>query len=299
MGFTVAASFQSRRLDVTIALSTGTYDDQANGPDTVTLKDLRVEFEAQYAGQAQLGSAHLRVFGMSQALMNRLTTLSWHPLQFPNNTIRVDAGTSDADMATVYSGTIINAQPDYDGAPEVAMILEAQVGFYNRLKAVPSQSFPGAVSITVMMQALASALNATFENNGVTGTLTDMYCPGTLIDQIQYIADAARIDYYYDGATLAICPKGQPRTSQEVIYLSEDTGLVGWPQIDKQGVGFTSLYNPAIRHGGQIQLATSITRAAGMWFVYAMAHRLYSQVPGGPWYTHISASESGNVIRNS
>lgn len=296
MGNPVATSLQSRRIDVTIKLATGTFDGQGDS-DTVTLPDLRVEFEAQYAGQAQLGSAHIRVFGLSQALMNRLTVLSWHPLQFGQNTIRVDAGTSDADMATVYQGTIISAMADYDGAPDVPFIIEAQVGFFNKLKAVPPRTFPGHVSIAVMMQAIAEALGVTFENNGVTGVITDHYAPGTLIDQMQSIAQAAGIDYYYDEQTLAICPRGVAR-DKPVVLLSPQSGLVGWPKIDKQGVKFTSLFNPALQHGAPVQLQTSVEPCDGLWYIYALAHSLHSQVPGGPWFTHLSASESGNVIRN-
>lgn len=295
MGHALATSFQPRRIDVTIQLASGSYD--ANGDDTVTLTDMRVEFDAQYAGQAQLGTAHLRVFGMAQSLMNRLTVLSFHPLQFGNNTIRVDAGTSDADMSTVYSGTITSAMADYDGAPEVGFNIEAICGFFNKLKAVQPSTFPGAVAVSIMMQALAVALGATFENNGVTGVLVDHYAHGTLIDQVQAIAKAARIDYYYDGKTLAICPQGYSRNT-EVLQIGPGAGLVGWPKIDKQGVGFTVEFNPAIQHGSPIALTSSVAPANGNWYVYALAHRLASQVPGGPWFSFISASEPGNVIRN-
>ena len=52
---------------------------------------------------------------------------------------------------------------------------------------------------------------------------------------------------------------------------------------------FTTLFNPAIRFGGNIRLETSNTPAAGTWTVYNLAHALECETPGGEWFTVVQA----------
>lgn len=292
----MAASFQRRRLDLTIKLAAGTFDDQG-GADTVALTGLRVEADIDAPGGADLKTARLRIFGLSQSLMNRLTVLAWQAMSFQRNTIRVDAGTGDGqDLSTIFFGDIYNAMADYQGAPDVPFLIEAQSGFVDKLAIAAAQSYPGAQSVATIFQKLASGLGATLENNGVTGTVTDMYLPGTLMDKVRTLARAAQVDFYYEPPVLAICPQGTPRQG-DIVVINPQSGLVGWPTVDKVGVAFTSLYNPSIRHGGKVKVESSVKPANGEWYVYSLSHRLESEKPGGAWFTHVQATEQANAVR--
>lgn len=294
----MGTSFQYRRIDLTFKLATGVFDG-SNGSDTVKMTGLRVQCEIDAPGGAQLMEARLRIFGMSQAIMNRLTVLAWQYLGvmgFMKNTVTIEVGTQDSDMAVIFQGDITNAMADYQGAPEVAFLVQATSGFVDKMAPAPSSSFPGPAPVDFIMGTLAKRIGATLENNGVTAVLTDMYLSGTNMAQIQTVAKAASIDYYYQPPVLAICPKGIPRTGTAPL-VSPDTGLVGWPTLDIAGIQFSTLYNPSIIHGVRIRLETSVTPAAGDWYVYSLSHRLESETPDGAWFSHVMATEAANAVR--
>lgn len=292
----MAASFQRRRLDLTIKLQTGTFDGQGDA-DTVKLTGLRIEADIDAPGGANWKTARLRVYGMSQALMNRLTMLAFSWLGFQKNTIRIDAGTGDgSDMSTVFFGDIYNAMADYQGAPEVPFLIEAQSGMVDMLAVSAAQSYPGAQSVATIFQQIAGGLGATLENNGVTGTVTDMYLPGTLMDKVRTLARAAQVDFYYEPPVLAICPQGMPRKG-DVVAVNAQSGLVGWPTIDKWGINFTSLHNPSLVHGKRVRMESAVKPANGEFYIYSLAHRLESEKPGGAWFTHVQATEQANAVR--
>ena len=262
---------------------------------------LRCQVEINEAGLYQQSGANVRVFGMSAALMDRLTLLSWHAPTLGYNTLEVFAGTNEADMGLIFSGNIYNAMPDFQGAPDVSFNVEAQCGIIRQLATDAPLSFPGTTSIAAIMGTLAKGLGVTFENNGVEGTLTDVYLPGTLLDKVSSIANSADIDYYYDEAqkVLAISPRGVGRQNLDPILISPESGLVKWPQITKQGIDFTILHNPSVVRGVPLQVQSDRPNTNGSWYAYALAHRLHSQTPGGPWFTHISASRGQNVLRET
>lgn len=295
----MGTSFQSRLIDLVFKLDSGTFDGQGNS-DTVKLTGLRCEVDISEAGLYTQSGLHLRVFGMAQATMDRLTVLSWHAPTYGLNVVEVFAGTSEADMALIFSGNIYSAMANYEGAPEVAFEVDAQSGFVKQLATDQPLTFGGANSVASIMGVLAAGLGCQLENNGVTGTLTDAYLSGTLLDKVNAIAQHAGIDYYYDEAAkvLAICPRGIPRQGDPVL-LAEGSGLVGWPKVTKQGVDMTALFNPAIQRGKPIQVQSSRANTSGLWYAYALHHRLYSQVVGGPWFTMINASSSQNTVRSS
>jgi len=289
----MASSFQSRRLDITFSLAAGTFKGEA---DTVKLSGMKADAEIHMAGGSQLAEAKIRVFGLSQALMNRLTVLAWQAVDIHKNTVRIAAGTNDKDMATVFYGDIWNAMADYQGAPDVPLIVSAQSGFVNKLKAENPKTYPGTQSVATIMAQLAKLLGVPFENNGVTSTVTDQYLSGTLLDQAHALARTANIDIYYDQTILAISPKGRARKGDAVL-VNASTGLVGFPSLDRIGVAFTTLYNQSISHGKKVKIETSVTPANGEFYVYAMTHALSSETPGGPWFTHCIASTQANAIR--
>ena len=295
----MGSSFQSRLIDLVIKLDSGTFDGHGDA-DTVRLSGLRCEVEISEAGLYTQSGAHVRVWGVSSDTMDRLTLLSWHAPTLGYNVLEIFTGTNEADMSLIFSGNIFSAMPNFQGAPDVAFEMEAQCGLVKQLATDQPLTFGGANSVASIMGVLAKGLGSTLENNNVTGTLTDTYLSGTLLDKVNTVAQMAAIDYYYDEAhkVLAICPRGQPRNA-DAILLSAQSGLVGRPQITKQGVDFTVLFNPAIVRGHPLQVQSGRPNVNGLWYAYAMNHRLHSQVPGGPWFTHISASRAQNVVRST
>ena len=153
-------------------------------------------------------------------------------------------------------------------------------------------SFKGAADVAGIMSSLAGLMGYSFENNGVQATLSNPYLHGTAYRQAEKCAHDADINWTLDNGKLAIWPKGKARAGDTPL-ISKDTGMVGYPGYNKQGIMVTTLFNPAIVYGSMIQVQSSLTPACGKWIVYTLVHDLASETTDGPWFTQMLAGAPG------
>jgi hypothetical protein len=284
----MSGSFVRRVIKITITLGTGNFG--TTGANQLTIQGLRVLADIKATGGPAFTQASIRVFGMKQADMNQLTVLSFGVKAIVRNTIKVEA-----DGATVFEGDILNAWADYQSAPDVPMLIDAQSAFFAQVAPTAPASVNGSADVAVMLQSIAIKMGLTFENNGVTARLGNPYLPGTLVDQAKAIAKAASVDLYIDRGIMAICPKGGPRKAGEVPLISPATGLLGYPTFDRMGVTFGCIFNPAIQFGGRVQVDTQVVQARGTWKVTGLTHTLESEKQGGQWTSQVKCTETGLV----
>ena len=292
----MVSSFQRRRIRVTFQLAAGTFLREGD-PDTVVLEDFRTSVAIDAPGGYEFSVCRVRMYGIEQQTMDRLSVINYQNLDFLRNSIRVEATDDEGEFSTIFLGEIYLAQPDYAGAPNVAFVVEARAGLIGSLAPTGATSFPGAQKVSLMMGQLAAELGLTLENNGVESTLTDQYLSGTASQKIQKIADAARIQFWYvpEQGVLAIAPQGVARQGDPISY-NFTNGLVGWPTKTHVGVMFTALFNPAIFHGARILLESDVSACNGEWYIVSMSHRLDGETPGGAWFTHFVATPQNTTI---
>ena len=286
-------SFSNKKqLRFVITLGTGKFGSSNN--DTVTLQGFRAIADIDKAGGMMMGTLKAKIYGVKQADMNSITTLQWKPQTWIPNTVEVFAIDGTAETL-IFAGNIVNAWADYQGMPDVFLHIQAQAAFFNALKAIPPRSFKGPIDTPSVMAQIAADLGYTFENNGVTTQLTDLYLPNTGLEQAKDLARAAGCDLYLDDKVLAITPPNVPRKAL-IPVISPSSGLIGYPTFDGVGVNFQALFNPGVTFGGSIKLETDVQQAAGEWIVTSVAHRLESEKPGGAWYSTIRGNANGLAV---
>ena len=286
-------SFSNKKqLRFVITLGTGKFGSSNN--DTVTLQGFRAIAEIDKAGGMMMGTLKAKIYGVKQADMNSITTLQWKPQTWIPNTVEVFAIDGTAETL-IFAGNIVNAWADYQGMPDVFLHIQAQAAFFNALKAIPPRSFKGPIDTPSVMAQIAADLGYTFENNGVTTQLTDLYLPNTGLEQAKDLARAAGCDLYLDDKVLAITPPNVPRKAL-IPVISPSSGLIGYPTFDGVGVNFQALFNPGVTFGGSIKLETDVQQAAGEWIVTSVAHRLESEKPGGAWFSTIRGNANGLAV---
>ena len=286
-------SFSNKKqLRFVITLGTGKFGSSNN--DTVTLQGFRAIAEIDKAGGMMMGTLKAKIYGVKRADMNSITTLQWKPQTWIPNTVEVFAIDGTAETL-IFAGNIVNAWADYQGMPDVFLHIQAQAAFFNALKAIPPRSFKGPIDTPSVMAQIAADLGYTFENNGVTTQLTDLYLPNTGLEQAKDLARAAGCDLYLDDKVLAITPPNVPRKAL-IPVISPTSGLIGYPTFDGVGVNFQALFNPGVTFGGSIKLETDVQQAAGEWIVTSVAHRLESEKPGGAWYSTIRGNANGLAV---
>lgn len=286
-------SFDNKKqLRFVITLGTGKFGSSNN--DTITLQGFRAIADIDKAGGMMMGTLRAKIYGVKQSDMNSVTTLQWKAGLLIPNTVEVFAIDGTAETL-IFAGNIVNAWADYQNMPDVFLHIQAQAAFFNALKAIPPRSFKGGVDVASVMAQIARDLGYTFENNGVTTQLVDVYLPNTGLEQAKDLARAAGCDLYLDDKILAITPPNVPR-KVIVPLISPASGLVGYPTFDGVGVNFQTLFNPAVTFGGSIKLETDVQQAAGEWIVSSVAHRLESEKPGGAWFSSIRGNQSGIAV---
>ena len=284
--------FAKRAIDLIIQLGHGDYG--ASGYDEVRITGLRVSVSISKVMMPGYSEAEIRIFGLSQSLMNRLSTLGkLSDKNARDNVVTVLAGDAASGMATVFRGTLQTAYADLQGAPDVSFNMMAYGGLLAALKPVPAISYKGAADVAVILAGLARSMTPpfTFENSGVSGViLSDPYFPGSAREQIRRCVEAAGVQALIDedNHVLAVWPKGGSRGGA-IPTISASTGMVGYPAYWESGVAITTLHNPSIRVGGPILVQSEITPACGKWVVLEMSHTLESETVGGAWFTQIKA----------
>lgn len=286
-------SFENKKeLRFVITLGTGKFGSSDN--DQIILQGFRALADIDKAGGVQMGTLRARIFGVSQADMNSVTTLQWKPGSLIPNTVEVFAieGLSET---LVFAGNIVNAWGDYQAMPDVFLHIQAQAAFFNQLQAVKPRSYKGRVDVASVMAQIAKDMGYTFENNGVKTQLADVYLSNTGMEQAKDLARAAGCDLYVDDKVLAITPPNVPRKTI-IPLITADTGLIGYPTFDGVGVNFQTLFDPSVTFGGSVRLVTDILQAAGEWVVTSVSHRLESEKPGGAWFSTIRGNTNGLAV---
>lgn len=284
-------AFTRKRIDLTISLGTGQFGD--SGANTVTLTGLRTQVEAQAPGGEAQGQATVRVYGLPASMLNQLTTLGFAPsaTRFFNQCL-IAAGDDGDALALIHAGTINQAWADYNEVPNACLEIQSVGGLAENLKPVAARSYIGSTDVATIMQDIAGTMGVGFENNGVDVKLSNPYLPGTALAQMRSCARAADIYAQLDRGVLAIWPKDGYR-SGDIPLVSPETGMVGFPTFSSQGVMVRTLFNPALKLGGRLQVASSLPPACGIWTAAQVHHRLESETPNGAWFTEVFAVRGG------
>jgi hypothetical protein len=291
-----ASQFVQRVINVAITIGTGTNGE--DGSETTTLYGARVLAQIQKTGAPGVTLASIRIFGLSLDHMNRISSLGLSSYRDRNNTVSLMAGDAGG-MAVVFTGKIYEAYADFNAMPDVCFTIEAQPLLIAKLKPIAPTSYAGPVDVVTVLSGLATQINYTLENNGVSVILRDVYYWGTAIDQAYDAAQAANIYLFPDDATqrLAIWPRDGFRGGS-IPLISPTTGLVGYPNFVSNALSFRVLYNPSILFGGMVKVESSLPAASGNWIINRLSHRLETQQINGAWFSDVEGYRLGNTNPN-
>jgi hypothetical protein len=287
-----------RRIDATITLGTGQFGDTVG--DTVTLTGLRIMAAINSVGGEAQGQAAIRIFGLPLTIMNKLTSVGPFMNQIRmKNKILIAAGDEGGALTTVFRGVIDTAYAELNSAPSVALSIVAFSALEAAIMPVGSKSFTGAQDVAFLMQQFASTIAKStgepfpFNNHGVSVKISNPSFNGTALDWIRELAAAAHINHRFDHPGLTIWPE-DAHTTEDVIPLSPQTGLVGYPALNSQYIALKSIFIPNAHLGQRVAVSGSeIVGINGTWTIFTVTHNLESQTPGGQWFTELQVFTNG------
>lgn len=291
-------SFDNKKsLKFIITLNTKTFEKSDNTKNNrIILSGFRATVEVNKIGGAQNNTLRARICGVSQSDMNSITNLRWSPGYDIHNYVEVYA-IDGKEESLVFAGHIVDAFGDYQGIPDVFLMIQASSNYDAQVSAVNALSVKGGMRVDAIMEQIAKKLKKQFKSVEVDAVLVDMYAAGDLISQARQIADAAGIDLVLDDQSLTILKRNTSIPGMEP-EISKETGLIGYPTFDGTGVDFRCVFNPAIVFRGAVKLITSLPNANGRWIVDSVSAHLESEKPGGAWFSYVRGSSHGQAFKN-
>jgi hypothetical protein len=231
--------------------------------------------------------AAIEIWGMRMEDMNALT-VAWSAPDgvIIENSLVIEVGDKNSlgQTSELFRGAMFAGQPNYASAPEVTFAAQAMGGYMQAITSFPDTSWNGSVSILQIVKKLLDGTYFTVVDGGVTATLTNPKLTGSRWQQIETACESTNTDWYVQGKNVILCKQNLPLSEIPSIILSPNTGLIGYPVIDRAGLMVKSLFDPALACGSAIEIRNSIVPYAnGKWFPQKVDHMLEANLPNGKW----------------
>jgi len=281
-------AFVERKIDVACS-----FNGDGGALSNLNFSGFRVRTHIKIAG-SQAVTATIKIYGLSLSHMNALSRVPFKPTSVGNNTVRVMAGDEINGMSLVFEGTVIQAWPDMQSAPEVFLRIDAVIGAFEAVKPVEPTSFKGTTNVATIAGKIAEKMNIPLENNGVNIKLLNPYLWGTARQQMLMLGQATRMGWIQENGVLAIWPPNGSRTSAGTVNISKETGMVGYPYAVPGGIVVRSLFNRAIKYATTMNVKSDIKLANGSWTIADIELLLDAQVPGGAWFATLFGVSNGS-----
>ena len=294
----MAQSYSLKSIRVTITLADA-------GRQMVFTDPLAIAVNVQKTGAPELPKAKVAIKGLTLATMSQLTMLSFDATSLRRNFIEIAAGEKGRQLAVIFRGEITTAQADMNASPSPVFQIDAITCAYPKLIPQTPVAVSGNQPASDMMETLAKQAGLKFVNDGVTASISNCVINGDAISKMKWVADTVGADLVIDDDEAHLIPRNGTRNSGAAVTASEfqttakiigpDSGAIGYPSFDAQGIRFCCFFRPDIQIAGYVRISSSVARANGTWKVYSISHTLSANDPGGgPWRTEVAGTWMGS-----
>ena len=175
------STYSVKNLRITFTLTNSNAVFPGTSANQLQVAGLRMSAVIKGSGIPAFPEASVRIYGMAQQDMNALAIVQVQggTPEYTRNTVQIEADSGNG-YTFIFSGQIYQAGPDYSNAPEVCLFVHAQAAGFDQLTPANPTAYPGTANVADIVEQIASKMSMAFENDGVTGTLTNAYYSGTL-----------------------------------------------------------------------------------------------------------------------
>ena len=287
----MASSYNIKTLRAEIQLGTGNF--QGTSKNTYTIEGLAMSAKIEKVGLPDLNKCALSITGMKYDVMEQLTVLGFRKLTSAKNLLTLYGGTQGETLPVLFSGDITKAVADFKNAPDVVFQINATTGAYSVKKAAPPLSIQGDAAAADLAQRWAAEMGYSFKNAGVVTRVANCVFNGSPMQKLRMLAEQYHIDTIIDDGEVIIQPRGNVRKTGTIPYLTEQSGLAGYPAFTDKGIQLVALYNPDFKRGGLIRVKSIVPRASGEWKIVKLTHSVSAYSKNAEWFSEIEATWKG------
>ena len=294
----MASSYSVKTLRAEIQLGTGNF--QGTSKNTYTIEGLAMSAKIEKVGLPDLNKCALSIAGMKYDVMEQLTVLGFRKLTSAKNLLTLYGGTQGETLPVLFSGDITKAVADFKNAPDVTFNISATTGAYSVKKAAPPLSVAGSTAAADLAKAWAAEMGYSFKNAGVTTQVQNCIFNGSPLQKLRVLSEQYHIETIIDDGEIIIQPRGEVRKTGTIPYLTEESGLAGYPAFTDNGISLVALYNPDFKFGGLVRVKSIVPRASGEWKITKLMHSVSAYEKSGEWFSEIEGSWIGeDAVKNA
>ena len=279
-------SFSRKKLEVKLVLGAGTFGGEGN---TKVITLLATQAKVEKVGLPDKNKASVRIANMKIDDMGQLTTLAFRPLETQKNLVSIMAGDEESGLSQVFAGEITTAYADFNIAPDPVFLVEAMAGYYPALVSSSPTAVKGSIAVSDFISQQANKISYTFKNLGVTDQLRNAIFSGSPLEQAIAAAEQVGKQLIIDDSTLTLM--NPDKTRGDTVVLNKESGLIGYPSFNSDGISVKCIFNAALELGGKIKIESIVPKASGVWKITKLTHTLTANSSGGgPWQSDIEGT---------
>ena len=280
-------TYKIRTAKIQFTLQDGATFDGDKG-NILTIDGARMEAQLSFTGGFTGTLATIRIYGLGMGYMSRL---AGRGVQLDSNRqkfiIRLDV-----NGVEVFLGYANWCYIDANSQPEIALVVQAAAQGEINLMPMPDTHI--ATTTTVADAARKIAVNTNIAITDYTNyTLPSVYTTGTVGNQLIQLMQA----------TLKVYPKFQydlnysyldlfssdNALDYEIINVSKETGMIGYPTFTQTGINITTIFNPKFSLQKVINLTSDLPNISGKYqIIDGCTANLSTVIDGGPWTSTIA-----------
>lgn len=284
-------SYSTKQIRVSITLDAG-----GGTASRMVFSNHAIHASIRKQGMPELPTASIEIYGLTLDQMSQLTMLSFDAQSLRNNQVVIEAGDGGTPMSTVFIGEITNSVPDFSNVPSPVMRIDAITTAYARLDPTPPLAVKGQQTANSLCETFSKQAGLKFVNKGCTASVHDCVINGDPIAKMRWVANTVGADLIIDDKEAMLIPRDKARgEAVGVSLISPESGEIGYPSFDQQGIQFTCFFAPQIHLADKVRIQSTLPRATGIWKVYSLTHEISANLPsGGVWQTSASATWMDN-----
>jgi len=224
-------------------------------PETggLEIKDLRFSFtiELSLVGYPNMGN--IKVYNLKQSSRNKIKE------EFTK--IFLYAG-YQGNTSLIFSGNIVNVTHEKSGPDWITTLFCGDALKSINQSTISKTLPPGATTESILDELVAGMDGVT---KGVTEGLKDcltkkrsllrgLVLSGNIKDWLTKLSQNCGFDYSINNDVLETTVKGKPLNDEPVVIISQETGMIGSPELTEVGLKVKSLLLPQLKLGRRIEI---------------------------------------------
>lgn len=280
------SSYTIKQIEIRVTLAAGSFG--GKGTEKV-IRGLPMDVTITKTAGEEKPTATATIGGMKYEDMEQLTTLAFKPLQTGKNLISIYAGDEENGLSQVFAGEITSSTADFNRAPDIVFEIEAMAGYYPALTPAGPLAIKGDAPVADIISEQAKLIGYAFTNQGVTDRLRNTVLNGSPIQKAKAAANHVGATLLIDDNQLILLPSTEGRKGT-TVFLSKNTGLLGYPKFSSDGIEIDALFNPQFQLDGLVEVESIVPKASGLWRIVKLVHKISANLPkAAPWRSEIDA----------